>query len=270
MSPSWRDRVLIGLAPGRVELTRFARGLRPGAIRTASVPVETAGAGWENCLAALERSLAEPHWRGADAEVTLSSHFLRLHLLPWSEALATDDERLAYARVELEAIHGERVAGWTLRLDDAPVGTASPLCAVDTALLEGIRGACARAALKLRGVSPGFVRVFNRQRLLMRGRAGAFAFAEPGRVTVALLQDGACRWFANPRVGVALSEALAGEIRQAEALGAISVHGQLRVAFAGPREALPGRIGVWEVVPIATDPVAVPATDIGALRPTEP
>lgn len=256
MSPSWRERVRIVLAPGSVELTRLRRGLRPGVAHKTTVPVES-GSSWEDAMAVLESALTEPRWRKAEAEVLLSSHFVRLHLLPWSESLATDAERLAHARADLEAVHGERVRDWTLVLDDAPVGYAAPLCAIDTALLDAVRTKCQAASLKVQSIRAQFAAALDEHRARLRGRTCGFAFCEAGRLTLALHESGACRWLANPRVGVALSEALAAEIRQAEALGSVSGNGRLHVAFAGARQALPGRIAGWEVVApdAATSPV---------------
>lgn len=269
MSPSWRERVRIVLAPGSVGLTRFRRGLRPAAAQTTSIPVVSAGS-WEDTVAALDEALTEPRWRKAEAEVLLSSHFVRVHLLPWSESLATDGERLAYARAELDAVHGERVRDWTLVLDDAPVGQATPVVAIDTALLEAVRTKCREASLKLRSLRPHFAAAQADQRARLRARSCGFAFVEPGRLTLALFESGACRWLANPRVGVALSEALAAELRQAEALGAVTGNGRLHVTFAGAREALPGRVGGWEIVLLQAANVPLHGTAVDALLATEP
>ncbi len=269
MSPSWRERVRIVLAPGGLELTRVRRGLRPGAAHTASIPVDPATS-WDGALSALDVALTEPRWRKADAEVLLSGHFVRVHLLPWSASLATDAERLAYARAELEAVHGERVRDWTLMLDDAPVGQAAPVCAIDTALLDALRVKCAVAALKLRSVRPQFAVALEPHRAQLRARNGGFAFAEAGRLSLVLYEAGACRWLANPRVGVALAEALAAEVRQAEALGAVAGNGRLHVAFAGAREALPGRIGGWEVVSLPSAQGPLRRTVLDARLATEP
>jgi hypothetical protein len=243
--------VQVVLAPGGIELTRLGRGLRPGGAQKAVVPVE-AGTTWNNVIAALDEAFADPRWRKAEADVLLSSHFVRVHLLPWSESLATDAERLAYAVADLEAVHGERVRDWTLVVDDAPPGAAAPVCAVDTALLEALRASCRQATLRIRSVRPHFAAVLEDNRGRLRGRHCGFVFAEAGRLALALYESDACRWLANPRVGVALAEALAAEVRQAEALGYAGENGRLHVAFAGPVEALPARVAGWEIVPVAS------------------
>lgn len=262
MSPWWRERVVIDLAPGRVVLRRWSRGIKPRVLEHSGYEVEhaaatstattpAAAANWQSALDLLDRALTEARWRKGEAHIRLSSHCLRLHLLPFSAALATDDERLAFARMELEAVHGERVSDWTLILDDAPAGAATPVCAVDTAILEVLRTACTRAALTVGSIRPAFAVALEEQGRQGRGRARAarhgFAFAEGGRVTLALYEGGICRWLANPRVGSSLAETLGAELQQAQVLGSVSGAGRLQIAFAEQRAGLPARIGGWDI-----------------------
>jgi hypothetical protein len=265
--------VRIDLAPGRVVLSRNSRGWNPRPIEQGHHALETSASDWQVSIDLLDRALAEPRWRKAEAYIRLSSHFLRLHLLPFSEALATDAERLAFARMELEAVHGERVNGWTLILEDAPAGAAAPLCAVDTALLDAVRASCARAALGLGSIRPAFAVALEEQGGPRRGRAPAphygFAFAEEGRVSLALYDGDRCRWLANPRVGAALTEALGAELRQAQVLGGISGGGSLQVAFADRREALPPRIGGWDIAVVEAGEPGARVFPAGALQVVE-
>lgn len=247
MSLSWRERVRIDLAPDSVALTRWGRVLKPRILQQGSYAVEAPSSDWQAAVDQLDRALTEPRWRKLQADVCLSSHFLRLHLLPWSEALATDQERLAFARLELEAIHGERVAGWTLVLDDAPVGAPAAVCAVDTALLDAVRASCRRASLTVRSMRPGFAAALEAQRGRIRGPRCGFVYAEAGRVTLALYEGDTCRWLANPRVGAALLETLSAELAQAQALGSVGGGGRLQVVFSDRREGLPQSIGSWEL-----------------------
>jgi len=260
---------VIDLAPGRVELRRWSRGIKPrvlehsgyevehAAATAAATPTATtpaAAANWQSALDLLDRALTEARWRQAEAHIRLSSHCLRLHLLPFSAALATDDERLAFARMELEAVHGERVQHWTLILDDAPVGAATPVCAVDSALLEALRTACTRAALTVGSIRPVFAVALEEHKARRRSRPRAaraprygFAFAEAGRVTLALYEGNICRWLTHPRVGSTLAETLGAELQQAQVLGSVSGAGRLQIAFAEQREGLPPRLSGWDI-----------------------
>lgn len=266
MSPWWRDSVRIDLAPGRVGLTRFGRGFKPRLLEQSNHALEAPSPGWEASRDLLDRALAESRWRKGVAHVRLSSHFLRLHLLPFSAALATDTERLALARMELEAVHGERVHDWTLILDDAPVGAPAPVCAVDSALLEALRAACARAALEVGSMRPAFAVALDQQRGRTRAPRYGFAFAEHGRVTLALYEGPVCRWLSNPRVGSALGETLGAELQQAQMLGGIGEGGRLQVVFADQREGLPARIGGWELAVAEPGEPGARAFAVGALE----
>lgn len=266
MSPWWRERVRIDFAPDRVALTRFSRGFKPRLVEQGIHELETLAPGWEAARDLLDRVLVEARWGKAEAHVRLSSHFVRLHLLPFNAALATDDERLAFARMELEAVHGERVHDWTLILDDAPVGAAAPVCAVDSALLEALRASCARAALKVGSMRPAFAVVLDQQRGRMRAPRYGFAFVEHGRVTLALYEGTACRWLTNPRVGSALGEILGAELQQAQMLGGIGGGGRLQVVFANQREGLPARIGGWELAVAEPGEPGARAFPVGALK----
>lgn len=275
MSLWWRERLVIHLAPGSVSLTRWGRGVKPRlkeqhsyALESpAAVPSAAAAAGpWQAAIDLLDRALTEARWRRAEAHLHLSSHFLRFALLPFSAALATDRERAAFARLELEAIHGERVAGWTLSLDDAPLGAAAPVCAVDTALLEALRAAGQRAGLTLRAIRPAFAAALQIQRGRDRAPRYGFAFAEAGRVTLALYEGKACHWLTNPRVGTALTETLSAEVTQAQALGALGGGGRLQVVFSDRREALPPRIGAWELAVAEPGEPGARAFPVGALE----
>lgn len=266
MSPSWRERVRIDLAPGSVALTRWSRGIKPRVLQQGSYAAEAPAPDWQAAVDLLDRALTEPRWRKVQADVRLSSHFVRLHLLPWSEALATDAERLAYARMELEAIHGERVAGWTLTIDDAPVGAPAPVCAVDTALLEAVRASCRRAGLTVCSIRPAFAVALQQRRARARHARSGFAYAESGRVTLALYEGHTCRWLTNPRVGAALLETLSAELAQAQALGSVGGGGRLQVVFGDRREGLPQRLGSWDVAVAEPGEPGAGSIPVGALK----
>jgi hypothetical protein len=240
--------------------------LKPRILQQGSYAAEAPSSDWQAAVDLLDRALTEPRWRKVQAEVRLSSHFVRLHLLPWSDALATDQERLAFARMELEAIHGERVAGWTLTIDDAPVGAPAPVCAVDTALLEAVRASCRRAGHTVRSIRPGFAVALEQQRARIRGPRTGFVFAEAGRVTLALYEGQACRWLTNPRVGAALLETLSAELAQAQALGSVGGGGRLQVVFSDRREGLPPSIGSWELAVAEPGEAGGRSFPVGALK----
>jgi hypothetical protein len=263
VSPWWRERLRVDLAPGGIALTRFRRGWRPAVAQTAAYPVDASGTGWAPALDVLGAALGEPRWQGAAVEVRLSSHFVRFDLLPWTEALATDDERMTHGRVELESVHGARAREWVLRIDDAAPGEPAPLCAIDEALLQGLQALAAQARGTLVSVAPRFVSAFNRQRSQLGGPRAGFAVLEPGRLTLALLQGGRWARLSSVRVPGRPAEALGAELQQAMAVGQVDEPGRLVVAAVGHVEPLPGRIAGWDVVD-AQEPLLHPRPGMAA------
>ena len=69
------------------------------------VTAEASGEPWRGCVETLGSALSAEHMAGA-LHVVLSDHFLRYALVPWSENLVADAERLAFARLTLSEIYG--------------------------------------------------------------------------------------------------------------------------------------------------------------------
>lgn len=243
------------LAPSGVELARYGRGLRPALIAAGSVAAE-AGEGPGEALA---RALADTRWHRADAQVLLSGHLVRYQMLPWSAALATDADRLAYARLEFVAIHGDKAQSWDLALADAPVGEPAPVCAVDAALVASLKATCTSAALKLSSITPRFVAEFDRVRQHVAKGPGGFVLVESGRLTLGLFDNGRWRALSNPRFDGPVGAALAAELTQAQALGAGGDAARVHIVFAGIAEPLPSKLAGWDVMVHDSEPaVAAP------------
>lgn len=245
MSPSWREHVQLTLAPSGVELARYGRGFRPALIASASVGAEPG----ESAADVFGRALADTRWHRADARIVLSGHLVRYHMLPWSAALATDADRLAYARLEFAAVHGDKAQSWDLALADAPVGEAAPVCAIDAALTASLKASCTGATLSLVSVAPRFVFEFDRIRQHIARGPGGFVLVEAGRLTLGLFDKGRWRALSNPRFEGPAAVALAAELTQAQALGTVGDDGaRLHVAFAGVHDTLPSKLAGWDVM----------------------
>jgi hypothetical protein len=241
----WPERVEVVLAPDAVRVARAGAGRRARAPeRAACVPT---GRTPDALLAALD-SLAWP--AGARVDVRLSSHLVRFHLLTWNDALATDAELEALARVELDAVHGELARAWTLSIAEPRAGEPVAVAAIDTALVDGLRAHCAARRSVLASVTPAFSAAAPAPRRRARAVPGrsAFAWCEPGRVTLAVVTDGKLQGLANPRAprGAAAALATALAARADDATGPAN----LVVAFAGAREPLPPRFGDWHVAQV--------------------
>ena len=265
----WRDHVRIALTPSGIGLARASRGWNTGFGPSQWIPVANAagahpGAGASGAstdaatmVEALIRALAESRWRHAEAQIVLSGAFVRYTLVPWSASLSADAERRAYAQLEFESLYGERARQWVVSLDDAAPGEPAPACAIEGALLEGVRVACAGASLRLTACAPLFATVVREQRVPLAAPRTALALIEGGRLTLGLFTRGHWRLLINTRPANGAAGAVAAELQQALAQGVIEatgtlvvVHGDGRLgAPSADRDAQwPAQIAGWNVV----------------------
>lgn len=251
MSLSWRDRVVVRFAPHALRLERHRRAPRSGiaGIGTEAVEGSTASAPWAPAADTLATVLQDTRWRGADLDIRLSGHFARWLLLPWNAAIATDAERLAYAQVEFEAVHGERARGWRLRLADTRPGEASPACAVDESLMARLDEIARLSGGRLVAAVPAFAEALDRHRRALVANGAAFAFVEAGRCTLAIVERGRWSHLATDRVRDRAADVLATQLAHAAALGVGTTEPRrLHVVFDAADEPLPGRLAGWDVV----------------------
>ena len=246
MSPLWRDRIEIFLAPDRVDLTRVARGLRPQPGLTHSQPCEPRPAADEaSAVEALGRALGALAWKSADASVTLSNHFVRLALVPSAGETTRGTERLALARHQLRLVYGERADAWEAVLGE-PGGGTTIADAIDPGLVVALRDALAAANVALKAMRPFLADAFNSARAFLAPGPAWLAVVEPGRVCVAHL-DGA-RWLAlrSQRIQGAPEAALPLVLEQCRLAGGIEADAAEVCVVA--RDALPGDLapaGRW-------------------------
>jgi hypothetical protein len=270
VSLSWRDRVVVHLAPHALRLERHRGGLRSGIAASATelVAGSTESAPWAPATDTLATVLQSPRWRGADLDVRLSGHFARWMLLPWNAAIATDAERIAYAQVEFESVHGERARSWRLRIADTRPGEASPVCAVDESLMARLEEIARVAGVRVVGTAPAFGVALDRHRHALVANSAAFAFVESGRCTLAIVERGRWRHLGSDRIRDRAADVLAAQLAHAEALGAGTAEPRrLHVVFDEADEALPGRIGAWDVVSAGAAPARSLFARLAGSRP---
>ena len=186
-------RLRIGLAPGGLLVAAYAGRLRGMLVSAESIPVAAGGNGpaWRGAVDALAVALA-PHGPGSPrATIVLSSHFVRYALLPADPALRSAEEWLAYARHRMESVHGHAVAEWDLRVAETGRDGPRVACAVDRALLEAVEARVAESGATLVSVQPYLMAAFNRVRARLGAGTGWLVIAEPGRLALALIRDGA-------------------------------------------------------------------------------
>jgi hypothetical protein len=252
VSPSWRDRIEIFLAPDRVDLTRIARGLspKPGLAHAQACDAGANQGDWRPAVEALGGALASLAWRNADAQITLSHHFVRLALVPGIRAAANREERLELARHQLRTIYAERADAWQVALGEAGAD-AGIAAAIDRELATALRDALAPASIALVGMKPFLADAFNSARAVLGPEAAWLAVAEPGRVCVAHLEGE--RWTAlrSQRAVEPLAEALAAALEQTRLASGIEAMGEVCLVTRDPAPADLVRAGDWTVRALA-------------------
>ncbi len=187
------DRLVVGLAPARVTLTRVKGLIRPrnAGQRSVECEVEAGVPSWNRSVAALAREAEAMRGGRVRVTVVLSNHFVRYVVVPFNAALSGEGEALAYARFHFTRIYGDAAASWHIRVARSGRGTPCLASAVDQALIDALH-ACFPAGSRQRLVSvqPWLMPAYNRQ----RGKAAWMLLVEPGRACLACAPGG--RWVA--------------------------------------------------------------------------
>ena len=157
MSPLWRDEVGIYLAQRRACLVRLKRGIHPTLAAEIDHADAAAAPGWEGALTLLEQQMNEGTWSNARVRVVLADQWVRYSVVPWTDALSSNAERLAHARELMSGTFGAEMSDWTVSLSESPPG--SPRLA--SALLQALRDSALRHRQKLVSVQPQLIAAYN-------------------------------------------------------------------------------------------------------------
>jgi hypothetical protein len=170
----------VALCPGGLVLSRAGQ-----------MRVVDTGPDWRDALEALPGALgARPPRR---LHVTLSHHFVRYALLPWTPALKSAEAWRAYAAQRLAAVYGAPAAPWALRVSATAARGPRIACATEQALLDALPAALGARGVRLASVQPHLMRAFNRERRALRRAARWLVVEEAGRLALALIERGAWR-----------------------------------------------------------------------------
>ncbi|TXT23789.1 MAG: hypothetical protein FD134_1919 [Gallionellaceae bacterium] len=217
MSPSLTEYYCASIAPGRVALLRVRRGWRPAIVgkSLAVGAAKPADFSWQAELGLLAGLLGEAR-RGLALCVTLSNHYLRYSLVPahpWSMPVAGAQEMVRHCFRE---VYGEAADGWQICANPLPDHGDAVACAVDMALVEGLKAAAEKSGLRLASLQPYFMTGFNAARRSIGGAAACFAQVEPGRIVLGTMRDqswvGLRAVAATPRWNEELAEHIGREI----------------------------------------------------------
>lgn len=160
MSRLWRTDLAVGLCPERLVLRDEVRPVGGDA------------------LAELRRIAGK-----AQVKVVLSSHFVRYTVLPWSAALASEDEWRALAQHSFVSTYGTAATAWEVRVSRSSKGSTRVATAIDGELLQVLRDIPGIVSIQ-----PYLMAAFNARRAHLRGPAW-FVLQEPGRLTLSRLDS---------------------------------------------------------------------------------
>lgn len=197
MSLSLRDELRVAVCPDQVALLRIERRLSRGGLHRHLRHKDILASDddgsetlWASPLKTLEKALASHGEHKPVATVTLSNHFVRYALVPWSDQLSDEEEELALARHSFREMYGDEAAQWDLRLSADDNGTHQLASAVESGLLEALRGTFDRAGVGLKSIQPHLMAVYNGCLPQIQGKSGWLALVEPGALCLGLLKEG--------------------------------------------------------------------------------
>jgi hypothetical protein len=250
------ERVDVLLRPGELRMVRRSGILRrPGSnARVVALSPERAGTSagepWRNCVDRLAEGLAAEGIGAGRMHVELSDHYARYALLPWSENLLTDSERIAFARLQFSEVFGALSEGWTIAADQQPAGEPSFACAVDASLLEALRELCRQRGMRLAAVQPCLAARLNRHRASLRQARFCVASVEPGRLTLAFRDGGGWQAVRSRRVDSLAPAELSRALRQEAVAGSAAGEGCLYLIGEGTQALATAAVRGWSVIPV--------------------
>ncbi len=202
MSPLWRDDIRIQLSPLRVALMRMNRGVRPRCIGEFDGRVMNDNLmDWRPALAVMQSQITDAAWEGTNVRVVISDHWVRYAIVPWSNHIVTDEERLAYAASCLANVYGSVADQWRVRVSEGAPGQARITCAIREALLGEIRTTLDICRLSLVSMQPQLIAAYNTWRDRLPNANGWFVTIEEGSLAAARLVGGGWDRVYSARIG---------------------------------------------------------------------
>ena len=252
------QRLRVELRPASVTLSRYALFPRPRVTSTRSIEVAAAAGGgehppepWRASLDTLASVLREQRGPVGRVEVVLSDHFVRYALIPWSESLVADSERLGFARLGFRNVYGLLSDGWDVCVDEQPAGQASFASAVDRPLIGGLKDVVSLAGGRLETVKPALADCLNRHSRVLKEREFCLAMSEPGRISLAFRSRAGWQAVRSRRIEGSVDEMLPTLLKQEGAAGSAPESGVLYLCAADivdlPHFTVPG----WKLVRLA-------------------
>ncbi|MBS0424050.1 MAG: hypothetical protein JSR71_06410 [Proteobacteria bacterium] len=271
MSPLWRDRIQIFLAPERIDWVRATRGFKPVQAAKVTVlcePMQGAPL-WQAALQQLEKQLVGVS--GSDLSITLSNHFVRYVSLPPQAEIMTPEEVSAYAAFRMREVYAERVDAWVLSVSEWSPLTGAVCGAIPRDLMTELEKMAARLHCKLKEIEPYFASVYDHWQKLLDGDKTYCAVVETGRMCISTQIGGVWHSIRNQRIAHSVADELLAALDQEAVLSGNKAAVEQVFLFAPqhPDLTLPENCG-WLIVPLPAEKIPAlayyPSTQIDGSR----
>jgi hypothetical protein len=188
VSPLWRDEVGAYLSPHHLCLVKMQRGVHPMLAAEHEQRFEgVRDESWNRALEALGTMLAQDPWRAGRIRIVMADHWARYAIVPWVAALSSSEERLAHGRQLLGSAYGDAVAGWDVRISEAPPRATRVACAISGELIAAVRNLCLTHGCKLLSLQPQLVASYAAWRHALPESNAWFVSIEQGSMAAARL-----------------------------------------------------------------------------------
>lgn len=197
MSLLSRHEYILGLSAERVSVLVCRRAIwSPAAVITDKrVQTNPSGGALAPRQSVLDsaRQLLTGLPQGRGLRVVLSNQLVRYKVLPAMPVLMPEAEKYMVAQQCFRDTHGDQVGLWTIAINPLPHAGSVLVCAMDTALLQGLNALAEEFRCRLLSVKPYLMTGFNVARKHLRADHCCFVQLEAGRATLALIQQGQWR-----------------------------------------------------------------------------
>ncbi len=186
---AWTSKTLcVALAPEQIALA-VRSGKRVLADTAATIALTDPAGHWQGAVAALLTHLQQPGHAaaGLPMAVSLPSRWCQLMMLPWSDALLTQEAGRRFAQAQFAATFGDAAHGWRITWDDAPYGQMRLACAIESDLHDALSAVAQECGHRLVAVEST---LSIAGRAVGEHRPAALALQERGRVVLAQLEKG--------------------------------------------------------------------------------
>ena len=182
MSALWPDCIYVVISPSRVALVHTS-GMPFGhkVISEKSVNLQSSedkAIITSEIIKALSDMLSQPILQGAQLEILLTSHFVRMEVLPpLTQALKTE-EQLRRTHLHFERIYGAIAKQWRFCSHTVAFQQPTLVAAMDQALLAGLQNVADTHKLKLISVEPGLMQMLKYWQKRLSGPKAKFIFVD--------------------------------------------------------------------------------------------